>query len=471
MVDHLPHLGLRLLLLAITATCCADIAFAQERSATPKKPNFVVIFCDDLGYGDLGCFGNPTIRTKHLDQMASEGMKFTQFYVAASVCTPSRAGLMTGRLPCRSGMCSNKRRVLFPNSKGGLPAEEVTIAEALKEGGYATACIGKWHLGHHKQFLPTSNGFDYYFGIPYSNDMDRIASAPKGRESFWHPKSEYFNVPLMRNEEIIERPADQTTITRRYTEETVKFIEEHQDKPFFVYLAHSMPHVPLFRSPEFEGVSRRGYYGDVIEEIDWSVGQVLQKLRDTGLDENTLVVFCSDNGPWLIYGDHGGSAGPLRDGKGSTFDGGMREPTIFWWPKTIPAAEVAADVGSTMDLMATFTSLAGLPLPADRKLDSYDLTPVLKQTGKSKREALFYYRGYELMAVRVGPWKMHLKTQTGYGQAKADVHNPPLLYQLEEDPGESRDLAKDHPEVIQSIQKLIEQHQKEMVFADSQLEL
>ncbi|PQO29143.1 arylsulfatase [Blastopirellula marina] len=470
MVYRLPHLALRLLLLAMIAICCADFASAQETS-TAKKPNFVVIFCDDLGYGDLGCFGNPTIRTKHLDQMASEGMKFTQFYVAASVCTPSRAGLMTGRLPCRSGMCSNTRRVLFPNSKGGLPAEEFTIAEALKEGGYATACIGKWHLGHHKQFLPTSNGFDYYFGIPYSNDMDRIASAPKGRESFWHPKSEYFNVPLMRNEEIVERPADQTTITRRYTEETVKFIDENKDKPFFVYLAHSMPHVPLFRSPEFEGVSRRGYYGDVIEEIDWSVGQVLQKLRETGLDENTLVVFCSDNGPWLIYGDHGGSAGPLRDGKGSTFDGGMREPTIFWWPKTIPAAEVAADVGSTMDLMATFTSLAGLPLPSDRKLDSYDLTPVLKQTGKSKREALFYYRGYELMAVRVGPWKMHLKTQTGYGQPKAEVHNPPLLYQLEEDPGESRDLAKENPEVIQSIQKLIEQHQKEMVFADSQLEL
>lgn len=470
MIHPISHLCLRVLLLVIVTTCCVNFASAQEDSPS-KKPNFVVIFCDDLGYGDLGCFGNPTIRTKYLDQMASEGMKFTQFYVGASVCTPSRAALLTGRLPCRSGMCSNTRRVLFPNSKGGIPAEEVTIAEALKEGGYATACIGKWHLGHHKQFLPTNNGFDYYFGIPYSNDMDRIASAPKGRESFWAPKSEYFNVPLMRNEEIIERPADQTTITRRYTEETCKFIDENQDKPFFVYLAHSMPHVPLFRSPDFEGVSRRGYYGDVIEEIDWSVGQVLQKLRDTKLDENTLVVFCSDNGPWLIFGDHGGSAGPLKDGKGSTFDGGMREPTIFWWPKTIPAAEVAADVGSTMDLMATFTSLAGLPVPSDRKLDSYDLTPVLKQTGESKREALFYYRGYNLMAVRVGPWKMHLKTQTGYGQAKPEIHNPPLLYQLEEDPGESRNVAKDHPEVIKSIQKVIEQHQEEMVFADSQLEL
>jgi len=455
--------------LAFVSLFSFDLASAQDASA-PQPPNFVVVFCDDLGYGDLGCFGNPTIRTRHLDQMAGEGMKFTQFYVAAPVCTPSRAALMTGRLPCRSGMCSNKRRVLFPNSKGGLPAEEVTLAEALQEGGYATACIGKWHLGHHKQYLPTNNGFDYYFGIPYSNDMDRVGSAPKGREAFWNPKSEYFNVPLMRNEEIIERPADQTTITKRYTEEAIKFIDENQDKPFFVYLAHSMPHVPLFRSPEFEGVSRRGYYGDVIEEIDWSVGQVLQKLRDTDLDENTLVVFCSDNGPWLPYGDHGGSAGPLRDGKGSTFDGGMREPTIFWWPQTIPAAEVAADVGSTMDLMATFTSLAGLPLPADRKLDSYDLTPVLKQTGKSKREALFYYRGYQLMAVRVGPWKMHLKTQSGYGQPKPEVHNPPLLYQLEQDPAESRNVAKDNPDVIQSIQKVIEEHEQEMVFADSQLE-
>lgn len=445
-------------------------AIAQE-TAKKSPPNFVVIFCDDLGYGDLGCFGNPTIRTKYLDQMAGEGMKFTQFYVGAPVCTPSRAALMTGRLPCRNGMCSNKRRVLFPNSKGGIPAEEITLAEALQDGGYATACIGKWHLGHHKQFLPTSNGFDYYFGIPYSNDMDRAPSAPKGREAFWNPKSEYFNVPLMRDEEIIERPADQTTITRRYTEETVKFIDEHQDEPFFVYLAHSMPHVPLFRSPEFEGVSRRGYFGDVIEEIDWSVGQVLQKLRDTGLDENTLVVFCSDNGPWLPYGDHGGSAGPLRGGKGSTWDGGMREPTIFWWPETIPASSVAADIGSTMDLMATFHSLAGLKMPTDRTFDSHDLTPVLKQSGKSSRETFFFYRGYDLMAVRYGPWKMHLKTQSGYGQPKPEIHEPPVLYNLDHDPGESRDVAKDNPKIIKQIQAEIKRHQSEMVFADSQLEL
>lgn len=458
------------LLLVVIGSFGLRPAIAQE-TAKKSPPNFVVIFCDDLGYGDLGCFGNPTIRTKYLDQMAGEGMKFTQFYVGAPVCTPSRAALMTGRLPCRNGMCSNKRRVLFPNSKGGIPAEEITLAEALQDGGYATACIGKWHLGHHKQFLPTSNGFDYYFGIPYSNDMDRAPSAPKGREAFWNPKSEYFNVPLMRDEEIIERPADQTTITRRYTEETVKFIDEHKDEPFFVYLAHSMPHVPLFRSPEFEGVSRRGYFGDVIEEIDWSVGQVLQKLRDTGLDENTLVVFCSDNGPWLPYGDHGGSAGPLRGGKGSTWDGGMREPTIFWWPETIPASSVAADIGSTMDLMATFHSLAGLKMPTDRTFDSHDLTPVLKQSGKSSRETFFFYRGYDLMAVRYGPWKIHLKTQSGYGQPKPEIHEPPVLYNLDHDPGESRDVAKDNPKIIEQIQAEIKRHQSEMVFADSQLEL
>lgn len=469
-------LSVLLLATIVWGTLGWQTSAAQEVPDSPENPqkrppNFVVIFCDDLGYGDLGCFGNPTIRTKHLDQMAAEGMKFTQFYVGASVCTPSRAALMTGRLPCRNGMCSNKRRVLFPNSKGGLPAEEITLAEALQDGGYATACIGKWHLGHHPQFLPTNNGFDYYYGIPYSNDMDRVPDAPKGRASFWNPKSEYFNVPLMRNEEIIERPAEQTTITRRYTEETVKFIDEHQEEPFFIYLAHSMPHVPLFRSPEFEGVSHRGYFGDVIEEIDWSVGQVLQKLHDTGLDENTLVMFCSDNGPWLPYGDHGGSAGPLRGGKGSTWDGGMREPTIFWWPKNVPASSVATDIGSTMDLMATFHALAGLEMPTDRTFDSHDLTPVLKQTGKSTREAFFYYRGYDLMAVRYGPWKLHFKTQAGYGQPKPEIHDPPILFNIEHDPGESRNVAKDNPEVIETILAEVKQHQSEMVFADSQLEL
>ena len=277
-----------LFLLAMTSLPC---------SVAADSPNIVVVFCDDLGYGDLSCFGHPTIKTPNLDRMAAEGVKLTQFYSASPVCTPSRAALMTGRLPIRSGMCSDKRRVLFPNSGGGIPASEITLAEALKEQGYATAAVGKWHLGHLPQFLPTSNGFDSYFGIPYSNDMDRVNDAPRGRESFWNPKVEYWNVPLLRNKEELERPADQTTITKRYTEEAVSFIKENRDGKFFLYLPHSLPHVPLFRSKEFEGKSLRGLYGDVIEEIDWSVGQVLETLRDLELDENTIVWFTSDNGP------------------------------------------------------------------------------------------------------------------------------------------------------------------------------
>ena len=277
----LTHLGKTMTLTCRSISgwlaCLAMLSFATSSFAS-DKPNFVVIFCDDLGYGDLACFGHPTIQTPHLDRMAAEGMKLTQFYSASSVCTPSRAALLTGRLPIRSGMCSTKRRVLFPDSDGGIPASEVTLAEALKEQGYATAAIGKWHLGHLPQYLPTNNGFDSYFGIPYSNDMDKLASAPKYRQANFEPKTEYFNVPLMRDTEVVERPADQTTITKRYTEEAIKRIQENKEGSFFVYLAHSMPHVPLFRSEEFAGRSRRGTYGDVIEEIDWSVGQVLQTL-------------------------------------------------------------------------------------------------------------------------------------------------------------------------------------------------
>ena len=441
-------------------------------AAKPESPNIVVIFCDDLGYGDLSCFGHPTIKTPNLDRMATEGVRLTQFYSASPVCTPSRAALMTGRLPIRSGMCSDKRRVLFPDSGGGIPASEVTLAEGLKKQGYATACVGKWHLGHLPQFLPTSNGFDSYFGIPYSNDMDRVNDAPRGRDSFWNPKVEYWNVPLMRDLEIAERPADQTTITRRYAEEAVSFIRKNKDEKFFLYLPHSLPHVPLFLSKEFEGKSLRGLYGDVIEEIDWSVGQVLQTLRDLKLDQKTIVWFTSDNGPWLTFNDHGGSAGLLREGKGTTWDGGMREPSICWWPGTIPAGQVSAELGTTMDIYSTSLALAGAELEKDRIVDGYDLTESLKGNSKSPRKMVYYYRGTRLMALRKGPWKAHFATQESYtGNNRLNEHDPPVLYNLEVDPSEKWDVAAQHPEVIAEIKAAADAHRKTVVAVPSQLEI
>jgi arylsulfatase A-like enzyme len=427
-------------------------AVAQEKKEEPKRPpNVVVIFADDLGYGDLGCFGHPTIKTPNLDRMASEGLRLTQFYVAECVCTPSRAGLLTGRLPIRNGMCSDTRRVLFGDSLGGLQAEEVTIAESLKAKDYATACIGKWHLGHLPQFLPTKQGFDSYYGIPYSNDMKPTV--------------------LLRGANVVEDPVDQTTLTARYTAEAVGFIRQNRDRPFFLYLPHNFPHVPLFASEKFKGKSRRGLYGDVVEELDASVGEVLETIRELDLADNTLVIFTSDNGPWLTRNLEGGSAGLLRGGKGSTWEGGMREPTIAWWPGTIPPGGVSSELGCTTDLLATICAIVEVPLPADRTLDSLDLRPVLLGTGESPRKSLLYYRGRQLMAARLGPWKAHFQTQDGYGQPKPELHDPPLLFHLEHDPSERFDVAKDHADVIVEVRKLVAEHEAGLVAPPSQLEL
>ena len=451
----------------ISARGSAGITPAKDSPAV--KPNFIIVFCDDLGYGDLGVFGNPTIKTPNLDKMAFEGQKWTNFYAAASVCTPSRAGLLTGRLPIRSGMCSSKHRVLFPDSNGGLPESEITIAEALKEAGYATACIGKWHLGSLPQFLPTNQGFDYYFGIPYSNDMDRIKGT-NYHEVCMNPKIEYFQVPLMRNNKIIERPANQKTLTSRYTRESIKFIKENKHKPFFLYLAHNMPHVPLFCSDRFAGKSKRGIYGDVVEEIDWSIGEIIKTLRETGLDNKTLVVFTSDNGPWLIFDQHGGTAGLLRDGKGSTFDGGIREPTIFYWKGTIKPG-VITDLGATLDFFPTFCHLAGVKIPSDRIYDGYDLSSVLLRNEKSPRHVVWYYRGQTLYAVRKDQYKAHFITQSAYGGQPAVKHNPPLLYNINVDPSEKFNIADQYPAVIEEINALIIKHKKSVKPVVNQLEL
>lgn len=445
------------------------VALLVRPALADRPPSFVVIFCDDLGYGDLGAFGHPTIRTPRLDRMAAEGQKWTSFYTGASVCTPSRAALLTGRLPIRSGMCSGKTRVLFPDSKGGLPQDEVTIAEALKPLGYATAAVGKWHLGHLPEFLPTRQGFDSYFGIPYSNDMDRTADSPPSREANLTPKIEYFNVPLLRDETVVERPADQSTVTRRYTEEAVRFIEKEKDRPFFLYLAHTMPHVPLFRSEAFAGKSLRGVYGDVVEEIDWSVGEVLDAIERSGIARRTLVVFTSDNGPWLIFDRHGGSAGLLRGGKGGTFEGGMRVPTIFWGPGIVKPG-VVAEMGATMDLLPTFCALAGVPLPEGRVLDGFDLGPVLRGAGRSPRETVFYYRGTEVYAVRHGSWKAHFITQPEYGPGGPARHDPPLLHHLEHDPSEKVDVAASQPAAIARIREILQRHLETVTPVPNQLE-
>lgn len=428
-------------------------------TAMEQPPNFVIIFCDDLGYGDIEPFGHPTIRTPNLARMASEGQRWTSFYVAASVCTPSRAGLLTGRLPIRSGMCNDRHRVLFPNSTGGLPNSEITIAGALKKAGYTTACIGKWHLGHNPGYLPTNHGFDYYYGIPYSNDMDAETEGDR----------RIYNVPLIRNLEVIERPADQPTLTKRYTEESVKFIHANKDRQFFLYLAHTMPHIPLFRSEDFEDVSLRGLFGDVIEEIDWSTGEILKALEEAGIENNTLVLFTSDNGPWAIMELDGGSPGILTGEKGATYEGGMREPTIFWWPGRIPSGTVM-DMGTTMDIFPTFCKLAGVEVPGDREYDGADISPALLGIGPSGRDVVFYYRGTRIFAVRKGPFKAHFITKTAYGIEDEMSHDPPLLFHLEHDPSELYNIADQHPGVIEEIRAEIKKHQQGLKPVFNQLE-
>ncbi|MEO0476316.1 MAG: sulfatase [Planctomycetota bacterium] len=444
-------LGLAVLILA-TASASAD-----------RPPNVVIIFTDDQGYNDIGCFDSPDIRTPHLDEMAKQGMRFTDFYVASPVCSSSRAALLTGCYPERVGI----RGVFFPNrGYDGLHPDEITIADLLKTKGYATGIFGKWHLGDEKPFLPTRQGFDTYYGIPYSNDMTvnplmDVAEDVLWREGMTLEKMRDFKqkkknwVPLMRDEEVIEYPVDQRTITKRCTQEAIAFIKQNKGKPFFVYVPHTMPHIPLFVSKDFEnGNKQRGIYGDVIEEIDWSVGQIIGAIKELKLDDETLVIFTTDNGPWLKFGRNGGSALPLRDGKFTSYEGGQRVPTIVRWPGRVPAGQDCAEVAGTIDLLPTIAGLANAELPSGRMIDGKDILPLLegRPNAKSPHEAFFFQRG----AVRQGKWKLHFKARSTVKDQP--VGKLPALYDLSTDIGETKNLASQHPEVVAKLKALYEAH-------------
>jgi len=419
--------------------------FCGSATARHTQPNIVIIFVDDLGYGDIGPFGATKQRTPHLDRMADEGMKLTSFY-AAPVCSVSRAQLLTGCYGARISVPG----VYFPGNRNGLNPDEWTIAERLKQQGYQTMCVGKWHVGDQPEFLPTNQGFDHYFGIPYSNDMQRTAAATGERV-----------VPLLRDDKVedILTDAQQSRIIERYNDEALKFITDNRDKPFLLYYPHTAVHTPIWPGEAFRGKSNNGRFGDWVEEVDWSVGQVLGKLVDLKIDDNTLVIFTSDNGPWLIKGADGGSAGPLRGGKGSTWEGGVRVPTVAWWPGKIAAGSVCDTVAGTIDLLPTAVSLAGGQLPVEPLIDGRDISPLLfAQTHEAARDAHFYFAGFTLQAVRQGPWKLAIKPQpeTMGRDALGDARsNSPRLYHLDQEIGEQTNVADQHPEVVARLQRLI----------------
>jgi arylsulfatase A-like enzyme len=421
-----------------SATCAAAAA------PLAGKPNLVVIFIDDMGYGDIGPYGSKLNRTPHLDRMAAEGMKLTSFY-AAPVCSVSRAQLLTGCYGARVSVPG----VYFPGQAEGLNPQEDTIADLVKPQGYATMCIGKWHLGDQPEFLPTKQGFDHYLGIPYSNDMQRKSLETGERV-----------VPLVRDDQVAELLTDeaQTTVTERYTDEAVKFIRQHHNTPFFLYFPHTAVHTPIFPGAAFQGKSANGRYGDWVEEVDASVGRVLDTLRELKLEQNTLVIFTSDNGPWLIKGSDGGTAGPLRGGKGSTWEGGVRVPTVAWWPGRIAAGETCDAVAGTIDLLPTLVNLAHGKLPADRVIDGRDIGPLLwGQTTTSPREAHYYFAGYTLQAVRQGPWKLALTPQPetmGRGVSADAAGQGPRLYNLDDEIGEQTNVAAQHPDIVARLQDL-----------------
>lgn len=458
---------MRMLFLMLAAWC--SVSLSAKTDTNP--PNVVVIFMDDMAYADIGPFGARAYPTPHLDRMAREGRKFTDFYVTQAVCSASRAGLLTGCYNVRVGILG----ALGPKSTHGLNPGEITLAELCKQRGYATACFGKWHLGHHTEFLPLQHGFDEYFGIPYSNDMwpyhPGVRHLPMAERLKKWP-----HLPLIEGNQIINPRVtgkDQEKITTQLTERSVRFIEKNKDKPFFLYVPHPMVHVPLYVSDKFKGKSKAGLFGDVMMEVDWSVGQILETLRKHELDKNTLVIFTSDNGPWLSYGDHAGSAEPLREGKGTMFDGGCRESALMWWPGTIPAGSECTTPSMTIDLLPTVAELIGARLPK-HPIDGKSIVNLLKGTSDtSPHEAYYFYYGRQLQAIRMGKWKLHFphgyRTMAGrpggtdgiptrYSQAKIGL----ALFDMEKDIGETTDVKAKHPDIVKQLQALGEKMRDEL---------
>lgn len=452
-IPHQFRAVLRFIGIALLSLSIAPHATGEEK---PRLPNFVIVFADDLGYGDLGCYGGKN-ETPNLDRMAREGVRGTDFYVPQAVCSASRTALLTGCYPNRLGILG----ALNQTARHGISDDEMTIGQVLKQRGYATAVFGKWHLGHHPRFLPLQHGFDEYLGLPYSNDM------------FGADPMTGIVQPLLDGEKVLEQKPEQSKLTTLYTERAVKFIEKNKDQPFFLYVPHTMVHVPLAVSDKFKGKSQNGLYGDVMMEVDWSVGQILATVKRLNLDDNTLVIFTADNGPWLSYGNHGGSAGPLREGKGTEFEGGVREPFVARWPGHIPAGTVCKEPAMTIDLLPTLAKLAGAPLPKN-KIDGLDISPLLLQPteAKSPHEALFFYWGRELQAVRSGKWKLHFPhsyrsltgkpgmdgKSGGYTQEQIGL----ALFDLDQDIGEKTNVAEQHPDVVTRLKALAEQAREDL---------
>lgn len=416
---------------------------ARELKST--TPNVIILFADDLGYGDLGVYGHPTIRTPNLDAMASKGMKFTNFYSGSPACTASRYALLTGRYPIRSGF----QWVLYPNSSRGIHSKEYTLAEGMKDAGYTTACFGKWHLGTtKKEYLPLQNGFDEYFGLPYSNDMI---------PPLWN------DIPLLEGNDTISLNPDQKTLTKQYTERAIDFITKHSHDPFFIYVPYAMPHLPLHPGEEFIGKSERGTYGDVVEELDWSVGNILKSLKYNNLLSNTLIIFVSDNGPWIIKNEEGGSSGLLRDGKGSTWEGGMRVPMIAHWEGKISPATLNTQTTSTLDLYTSLLKLVGQEIPKETIYDGKDISNLFlgNESEKIEEKPFFFYGAKQLHAIRKGKWKLHIHTSS---QTKREYFEgkTPLLFNINEDPSEKYDLAKKFPKIVNELLQEIESHKNEI---------